>query len=299
MIRADSSTKIGIGHIMRDLVLAGQYKNANIIFATMNLRGNINHKITEAGYEVVILNTNQPLELSKVLKKYQIDLLVFDHYQIDYKFEMKIKNTVNVKILSLDDTYEKHHCDIILNHNMSANTEKYTGLVPNNCEIRCGSQYTLIRDEFIVERGKIRKKETGNTIIFLAMGGSDYNNITLDILNVLKFFDKININLTVTDSNPNLASLKEFVKNNTWVNIHINSNKLAQLMNESDFAIVSPSVILHEVIYMQLPFIAIKTASNQSDIFNYLKFKNNMIMDTLIIDKLKKYIKLQIRKANL
>ncbi|HIP11896.1 MAG TPA: UDP-2,4-diacetamido-2,4,6-trideoxy-beta-L-altropyranose hydrolase, partial [Arcobacter sp.] len=31
LFRADSSSQIGTGHIMRDLVLAKQFKNANII----------------------------------------------------------------------------------------------------------------------------------------------------------------------------------------------------------------------------------------------------------------------------
>jgi len=61
LFRADSSSTIGTGHIMRDLVLASQYKDANIIFAVQNLDGNINHKIVEAGYKIKIL---------KVLKKF-------------------------------------------------------------------------------------------------------------------------------------------------------------------------------------------------------------------------------------
>ena len=57
LFRADSSSSIGTGHIMRDLVLAQKYakKGCDIIFATQNLRGNINHKIIEAGYKIEIL----------------------------------------------------------------------------------------------------------------------------------------------------------------------------------------------------------------------------------------------------
>ena len=51
LFRADSSSNIGTGHIMRDLVLAQQlekkYPHATITFAVQNLSGNINHKIKE------------------------------------------------------------------------------------------------------------------------------------------------------------------------------------------------------------------------------------------------------------
>jgi spore coat polysaccharide biosynthesis predicted glycosyltransferase SpsG len=68
LIRADSSSTIGTGHIMRDLVLASKYKGANITFATQNLAGNINHKIKEAGYNLEILNSNNFKELNTLIK---------------------------------------------------------------------------------------------------------------------------------------------------------------------------------------------------------------------------------------
>ena len=49
LFRADSSSTIGTGHIMRDLVLAQKYAKAghNIIFATQDLNGNINTRLTD------------------------------------------------------------------------------------------------------------------------------------------------------------------------------------------------------------------------------------------------------------
>ncbi|MGM0623939.1 MAG: UDP-2,4-diacetamido-2,4,6-trideoxy-beta-L-altropyranose hydrolase, partial [Campylobacterota bacterium] len=75
LFRADSSSNIGTGHIMRDLVLAKQYPNANITFATQALDGNINNKITEAGYKLEILSSNDLQELDSVIKKLGIDMI--------------------------------------------------------------------------------------------------------------------------------------------------------------------------------------------------------------------------------
>ena len=143
---------------MRDIVLAKKFKNSNIIFAVQNLNGNINQKIVDSGFKIEILKSNEVDELNILIKKLKIDMLVIDHYNIDYLKEKEIKKiNPEVKILSFDDTYEKHYCDILYNHNISANQKKYKSLVPKNCELRCGSKYTLLRDEFYKEKKKKEK----------------------------------------------------------------------------------------------------------------------------------------------
>ena len=91
LVRADSSSYIGTGHIMRDLVLAKQYKNENIIFATQDLVGNINHQIIETGYKIELLKSNDFEELNDLIKKLNIDMIIIDNYDIDYSFEKKLK----------------------------------------------------------------------------------------------------------------------------------------------------------------------------------------------------------------
>jgi len=265
LFRADSSSTIGTGHIMRDLVLAKQYKKSNIIFVTQNLEGNINYKVSEAGYKLESVKSNNSEELISLVKKYDAELVVIDHYSIDYKYEQKLKKQTGVKILAFDDTYEKHHCDILLNHNISGNKKRYKNLVPKYCEVRCGSKYTLLRDEFVKEK---RKKT-----IFIAMGGADHSHINIKILDVLREFKNIKVNLVTTTANKNLKDLQKYTKDKKWINLHINSTKIAKIMKESDFAIVTPSVTINEVLYMELSFIAIKTAENQKDIFEYLEKK--------------------------
>ncbi|MDQ7043441.1 MAG: UDP-2,4-diacetamido-2,4,6-trideoxy-beta-L-altropyranose hydrolase, partial [Sulfurimonas sp.] len=197
LFRADSSSTIGTGHIMRDLVLASQYKQSNITFATQDLDGNINHKIIEAGYKINILESDDIKELNHLIKALNIDLLIIDHYGIDEKQEKKLKiKNPTLKIMSFDDTYEKHYCDILLNHNISADEKRYKGLVPQECELRCGAKYTLLRDEFIKEK-KLKR-------VFIAMGGADHSNINIKILKVLKNFENIEVNLVTTNANKNL-----------------------------------------------------------------------------------------------
>lgn len=300
LFRADSSSLIGTGHIMRDLVLANQYPKANIVFATQELNGNINHKIKETGYSLKILKSNDIKELDKLIKKLNIDMIVIDHYGIDYAFEKELKErNLNLTILSLDDTYEKHHCDILLNHNISGNKNKYKNLVPSHCELRCGAKYTLLREEFYNEKKKIKNiKSKKVKTIFIAMGGADHSNINIDILKVIKKIlnerenhnQNIKVNLVTTNANKNLQTLKKYCKNKSWINLYINSNKIAKLMRKSDFTIVTPSVTVNEVYFMNKPLIAIKTADNQIDMYNYLKKKKFLVLEKFNENKLKEGI---------
>ena len=284
LFRADSSSNIGTGHIMRDLVLAKQYEEDKILFATQDLNGNINNKIFEAGYKINILKSADIEELDKLIKKLNIDLLVIDHYGIDEKQEKKLKTkNPTLKILSFDDTYEKHNCDILLNHNISADKKKYKGLVPKECELRCGSKYTLLRDEFY----EAKKQKT----VFLAMGGADHSHLNIKILKVLEDFINIQTIVVTTNANQNLDELKKYTKDKKNIKLLVNSDKIAKLMKKSDFAIVTPSVTVNEVHFMKLPFIAIKTADNQKDIYTFLKQKKYQTLKNFNAENLKNSIK--------
>ncbi len=263
LFRADSSSQIGLGHIMRDLVLSQRYPDANITFACQDLRGNIIDKIP---YPVHILKSNDPKELIELIKAQKIEMVILDHYDIDEVFEKQVKEETGIIVMSLDDTYEKHYCDILLNHNISADKNRYSGLVPTYCELQCGSDYTLIRDEFKHEKTISREKVYD---IFIAMGGADTANITPEILKTLG--EGLRVCVITTTSNAHLNELENYVNEKKNITLHINANDVAKLLHQSRFAIITPSVMVHEVLFMEIPFVAIKTAENQNDIFHYLK----------------------------
>lgn len=299
LFRANSSSYIGTGHIMRDLVLVKEFSNDNIIFATQDLQGNINRKIEEANYKLEILKSNDVEELNNLIKKLKIGMIVIDNYDINYNFEKKLKEqNPFLKIFVLDDNYEKHFCDILLNHNIYANKEKYINRVPKNCELRCGAKYTLLRDEFLEakkQKNIVKKRETKT--IFIAMGGADHKNLNIKILKTLKKYRKnIIVNLVTTNANKNLEELKKYCQNKKWINLQINSKKIAKLMNKSHFAIITPSVTANEAYFLGLPIIAIKTAKNQNQMYKYLKEEGYFAMKKFDKQKLNKYLKLFLKR---
>jgi len=273
--------------------LAKEFKDDNVVFATQDLKGNLNQKIKDEAYKIELLKSNDFEELNRLIKKLNIDLLIIDHYKIDYKFEKKLKKeNKKLKILSFDDTYEKHYCDILLNHNIYADKKKYKNKTPKNCELRCGSKYTLLRDEFLeVKNQKERNIEKTKTI-FLALGGADHKNLNIKVLKTIEktFKSSFKVNLVTTNANKNLKKLKDYCANKSWVNLQINSKEIANLMWQSSFAIITPSVTANEVYYLDIPFIAIKTAKNQKEMYKYLLKNGYNIIKNFDSKKLEEYL---------
>jgi UDP-2,4-diacetamido-2,4,6-trideoxy-beta-L-altropyranose hydrolase len=269
LIRADSSSQIGLGHIMRDLVLAQQYPNDTITFACQDLIGNI---IDTIPYNVHILYSDTPEELIKYIVSHNINIVVFDHYGINAAYEKQIKEQTGVTILSLDDTYQPHHCDILFNPNVYAQKERYASLVPKHCDVQCADP--LIREEF---KWAKQKPKPLTDAIFVSMGGSDPMNLSMQILNALP--PDTQVNLVTTSSNPHMEMLMRYSYEHPNIRLHVNSSNIAELMNESAFAIITPSSIAHEVMFMELPFIAIQSADNQSEFVSYMQCESFLVME--------------------
>jgi UDP-2,4-diacetamido-2,4,6-trideoxy-beta-L-altropyranose hydrolase len=291
LVRADSSSLIGIGHIMRDLVLVQEYVNSNITFACQNLDGNINSKIIESGYDLKILNSNERDELDNLIKILKVDFLIIDHYEIDYNYEEQIKNqNPTLKTLAFDDTYEKHYCDILLNHNIYANEEKYKNLTPTFCKLRCGEKYILLRDEFTFEKGK--EKNNSEKYIVLSFGGTDHLNLNMKILDLLQKIDfETKIKVITTSSNVYVGDLYKYSFKNKDVEVIVNTNKIAEIFHNALFAISSASTVVGELIFLDIPFIAIKTADNQNMMYDFLKEKNYNVLEKFNEKELEKYIR--------
>jgi len=286
LFRVDVSAEVGLGHLMRSLVLAKQYeKDHTIFFAIKEIKGSANKKIVDQGYQLISLEDETIGELLGHLERLKIELVVFDHYGIDDLFEKTVKDQTGVTILSLDDTYKRHYCDILLNHNIYAKADHYQGLVPKFCELRCGEKYTLIRDEFKHIKAKKRPNNSNNPRFFVSLGGADVYNIGLKVLQTLSDFECTSIDFATTSVNTNIDELQAFARQHPSVNICIDCN-VAELMNNNDFAIITPSVTSYEAMYLNLPFVAVQTADNQRYVANYLVDNDFLVIDVSKIDEL-------------
>ncbi|AQW85348.1 UDP-2,4-diacetamido-2,4,6-trideoxy-beta-L-altropyranosyl transferase [Campylobacter pinnipediorum subsp. caledonicus] len=261
LIRSDSSSDIGLGHIKRDLVLAKKIKDVS--FACINLDGNI---INEISYPAYILKSNDLNELIKLIKTEKIELLIIDHYGISFEDEKCIKGQTGVKILSFDDEYKEHYCDFLLNVNLFAKSENYKDLLAKDTEIYCGARFVLVRDEFYVESKILRDKKFD---YFVGIGGSDVLGLGFEISKKLLSKGAF-VSMATTNANKTLNELKKLSMQYQNFTLYINSDNIAKIMNESRELVIQASSFVNEAFVLKSKFKAIKTAKNQEQIYQWL-----------------------------
>ena len=258
LIRADSSSKIGHGHIRRDLILAQKFKDVS--FACIDLPGSLAGEIP---YPVFTLKSADINELVNLIKEHKFELLIIDHYGISAADEKLIKEQTNVKILSFDDNYKEHFCDYLLNVNIYAQPQKYANLVPANCELVFSP---LVRSEFYDE-AKIKREKKFNYLI--ALGGTDALNLTAKIASNLLAKNK-KVAAVTTSANVNLANLQILADSEPNFSLFINSNEVARLMNESEILVISASSLVNEALVLGAKFKTVRVADNQNEMAQWL-----------------------------
>lgn len=273
--RADASAAIGTGHIMRCLTLANLLKDkgAKVSFICAESKGHLIGYIKEQGFTVhpisEMLDPSLDAEQTvDILQRQPADLLVIDHYQIDWKWEEQVRSSdSNMKIMVIDDlANRKHGCHLLLDQNYQKNyAERYDNLVPSDCIKLLGPQYLLLRPEFYEQQqADHHKSDMKNLLIFY--GGSDPTNETMKALDALENIGSNALDVHVVAGLSNIHKEKiEMTCRDRGYQYHLQIDYLATLMKSSDFALGAGGVTMWERCYLGLPSVVTIVADNQRD----------------------------------
>jgi UDP-2,4-diacetamido-2,4,6-trideoxy-beta-L-altropyranose hydrolase len=291
VFRADASIHIGSGHIMRCLVLAKLLlaKGHNVLFVTRPQKGDFVSYLNNEGVEVIELyqpavskspkyNTDYAAWLQvgwqedaeEFLQKVSsADLVVVDHYSLNREWEINISESLNAKVLVIDDLVRQHSADLILDQTFGRDTHDYL-LKNNSCPILAGSDFSLLVPEFSALRTNKRccEKPIAQYKILVSMGAIDKPNVTLKVLEKLQNINDVDLKVTVllSERSPSYESVKEFCSEQTNIEHIAFSTNMAHLMSEHHIAIGAPGSTSWERACLGLPSIIIPIADNQLDI---------------------------------
>lgn len=301
--RVDSSLGIGSGHIMRCLTLADELRAHGVetLFVCRELKGNLIPFIEKKDHAVRVLSkksvadtanlTSVPYHLPwleaslphdaqetiNILKESATELLVVDHYALDYQWHRMVRPYVD-KIMVIDDLADRQHdCDVVLDQTYGRSPDEYFPLTPGCNNFLVGSQYALLRPQFAACRSEAMKKRASMKQIeriLICFGGMDPHNmssIALKGLDRLQQKSCLEIDIVLGQMSPHYENVLNLANNsNLPVRVFTYVDDIARLMLEADLAIGAGGTITWERCCLGLPCLAVVAAENQKTIITAL-----------------------------
>ena len=297
VIRADASTSIGSGHVMRCLTLAHRLKkekNVKVVFVMRVLPGNLIDMVEKQGFEVLkLLPANQkyslngyglwltvPMEVDaqqtiEVLQHYLqehcfdvADRLIVDSYALNEQWEQVLRPYCR-EIMVIDDlANRKHDCDILLDQNFYLNKDvRYAGLVPEHCKMLLGPEHALLREEFYEAKKHLRKRDGNIKNILVFYGGSDLTNETEKAIKALVQLHDEGYSFTadiITGlSNSRRGKIEKICSKYHFLHYYCQVSNMAEFMNKADLMLGAGGSTTWERLYMELPALVTAVAENQ------------------------------------
>ena len=275
VVRCDSSTDIGSGHVIRCLTLADALsrRGAEVSFICRRLPGDLHRLVRQRGYRVSRLCADLHDGEEDAEKSLQFiatyggaDWLIVDHYGLDARFERQLRSIVP-RILVLDDLADRpHDCDLLLDQNLyPAMDTRYHELLPASCRTLFGPSYALLRPEFLLERRQLRARRGELRRMLISFGGSDPSNETAKALAAVALLhtEPFPVDVVIGCSNPHAATLRAACAAHPCCTLHTQVDTMASLMSRADLALGSGGGTTWERCYLGLPSLTVVVASNQ------------------------------------
>lgn len=273
--------KIGMGHVMRSLVLAAAFRDLGYTVFFFSKYILAIELIKKWGFPVYTMPTykmensvegffygNQE-ELENDAKyvydklEQKVDVIIVDSYNVTCKFFESVKAKTNCLVYLDDINAFSYPVDILINGSASAENMHYQET--QSAKLLLGLKYNLVRREFYkVPKRKVREEIKD---VFISTGNSDPYHMTEKIVNCL--FDSrklcgLRYHIVVGSGFDDMIWKNPvIVKNKLSIILYKSPNHMAKIMMKCDIAISAGGTTLYELAACGVPMIVFAYAENQ------------------------------------
>jgi UDP-2,4-diacetamido-2,4,6-trideoxy-beta-L-altropyranose hydrolase len=287
--RADASTRMGTGHVMRCLTLAAaaRARGAETRFVCREHPGHLRSLLCDRGMLVKMLpapahtpdsvrddyaawlgvppeeDARQTIE---ALDGEKPEWLIVDHYGLGLEWEGRLRPHVG-RIIAIDDLANRRHdADLLLDQNYTLEGERrYAGLVPPTCTLLVGPRHGLLGPQFAARRRASRKRVGRVQRVLVFFGGSDPFNTTALALTALSAspFSHWEVDIVLGANHPDRNGIEQQASRRLLTTVWGPQEHLADLMMQADLAIGAGGTTTWERMCMGLPSVVVSIADNQ------------------------------------
>lgn len=287
-IRVDGGRRIGMGHIMRMIVLAKELEQDNDIFFLCKdneeyISGR--EKIKSEGFSVLKIREYNCNECIIILQhKFNADVLITDSYDVDEKYFDIMRKHFTFTGYVDDLNKQRLNVDFIINQNIYSEELKYE--VSNKTKLFLGTKFCMMREEF---RKAYIDKEINDNVndVMITVGGMDSTGLSVNIINMLKSYDiRFHVVIGSAFSIKVKTELRQISAKCENVILYENAI-MSKIMKKCDVAISACGSTLYELSAMNVPTIGIIVADNQEQSALNMK-KGGAVYDVVHVNEINK-----------
>jgi UDP-2,4-diacetamido-2,4,6-trideoxy-beta-L-altropyranose hydrolase len=272
VVRADADVTRGIGHVMRCLAIAQEWRaiGGDVVFA-LHDAAVVEERLRSEGMGIHVIratpgSAEDASQLTEVARARSAAWVVVDGYCFDETYQLGLGQS-NWKLLFLDDFGHagRYYADLILNQSPQGASISYPHL-PKYAKLLLGPEYALLRREFKASRGSGIQVPSVAHRLLVTMGGTDEGNVTERVMEALPLLQMPRLEAIVVLGlgNPHKSSIRRTAANlGVAVKLLESPPNMPEVMMDADLAISAGGGTCYELALLRVPMFLITTAQNQ------------------------------------
>ena len=292
LVRADASTLMGAGHVMRTLAVAQGWRLAGgeVTYICCSLPSTLRTRLKREGCQLELWKAIKPgssedaLRTRDLAERIGANATVVDGYHFGSEFRRKVAHGSSAISLAFHDygIDEPLWFDYLLNPNPHAHPLLYPKI--DVSQQLLGLAWVPLRREFLEaaqRRVKSRDprlptagapKRHGPIRVLVTLGGGDQENLTGLVLAALNGLDAaLDVRIVVGPVNPRLEALRSRALDARHpTRVHHDVADMPRLMAWADLAVASAGSTAWELAWMGVPWVGLAFAENQRPILEAL-----------------------------
>lgn len=261
----DAGPRVGGGHVMRSLTLAGALtaQGATCTFMGPPAVSSLLDAFAPGAARLAAAST-EPRDLAAAIGAEQFEAVVFDHYGLSSRDHRAMGQ--GRPVLVIDDLADRPlGADIVVDSGPARKAEDYDGLVPEKARLLLGPNFAPVRPEFpaLRETALAWRGEPVQRIL-VSMGLTDVGGVTARIVERLRLrVGDCGLDVVLGAGAPSLAGLSKVARRDPRLQIHVDTPHMARLTAEADIAVGGAGSSTWERCTLGLPALQVILADNQ------------------------------------
>jgi len=262
VLRADASSSIGVGHVMRSLSLGEALidEGFGVELVSFELAPSLQSLATNCGIEVVeLVCAPRSCEDAQFVLDRKADIVVIDGYEFSREFFAALELS-DTSFAVIDDNAETnaHSPNAVINQNPHASALMYSHM-QGNPKLLLGLQYAMVRKEVCEVAALHLPTHEGE--VFVAMGGADFLGLTAPIVEALAETG-LQIRVAVGHANTQREHVQKLADQHGHVTL-IEQRDYVSSLASAHVAVLAAGSSLWESCAVGTPSIGLVVADNQ------------------------------------